>query len=77
MVVNEMVTPMTGIRIFKPAGEVYQFLQFFKQISSEEVRLLFQNLGEIEKKHSRTCPDVQFKEFLLTKQKTRPRTDYE
>ena len=28
-------------------------------------------------KHSRTSPDVQFKEFLLTKQKTRPRTDYE
>ena len=29
------------------------------------------------KKHSRTNPDVQFKEFSLTKQKTRPRTDYE
>ena len=29
------------------------------------------------KKHSRTSPDVQFKEFSLTKQKTRPRTDYE
>ena len=28
-------------------------------------------------KHSRTSPDVQFKEFSLTKQKTRPRTDYE
>ena len=28
------------------------------------------------KKHSRTSPDVQFKEFSLTKQKTRPRTDY-
>ena len=27
------------------------------------------------KKHSRTIPDVQFKEFSLTKQKTR--TDYE
>ena len=27
-------------------------------------------------KHSRTSPDVQFKEFSLTKQKTRPRTDY-
>ena len=25
------------------------------------------------KKHSRTSPDVQFKEFSLTKQKTRPR----
>ena len=32
---------------------------------------------EIKKKHSRTSPDVQFKEFSLTKQKTRPRTDYE
>ena len=29
------------------------------------------------KKHSRTSTDVQFKEFSLTKQKTRPRTDYE
>ena len=29
------------------------------------------------KKHSRTSPDTQFKEFLLTKQKTRPRTNYE
>ena len=29
------------------------------------------------KKHSRTSPDVQFKEFSLTKQKTRPRKDYE
>ena len=28
-------------------------------------------------KHSRTSADVQFKEFSLTKQKTRPRTDYE
>ena len=28
-------------------------------------------------KHSRTSPDVQFKEFSLTKQKTRPREDYE
>ena len=29
------------------------------------------------KKHSRTSPDVQFKEFSLTKQKSRPRTDFE
>ena len=29
------------------------------------------------KKHSRTSPDVQFKKFSLTTQKTRPRTDYE
>ena len=29
-----------------------------------------------KKKHSRTSPDVQFKEFSLTK-KTRPKTDYE
>ena len=28
------------------------------------------------KKQSRTSSDVQIKEFLLTKQKTRPRTDY-
>ena len=29
------------------------------------------------KKHSRTSPDVQFKEFSLTKQETRLRTDCE
>ena len=29
------------------------------------------------KKHSRTSPDVKVKELSLTKQKTRPRTDYE
>ena len=32
---------------------------------------------EVKKKHNRTSPDAQFKEFSLTKQKTRPRTDYE
>ena len=30
-----------------------------------------------EIKNSRTSPDQQFKEFSLTKQKTRPRLDYE
>ena len=34
------------------------------------------NLDEI-KKHSRASPDVQFKKISLTKQKPRPRTDYE
>ena len=29
------------------------------------------------KKHSRTSPDVQFKEISMIKQKNRPRTDYE
>ena len=29
-----------------------------------------------ERKHSRTSPDVQFKEFSLTKQKTRHRMVY-
>ena len=29
------------------------------------------------KKHSSTSPGVHFKEFLLNKQKTRPRADYE
>ena len=28
------------------------------------------------KKHSRTSPDVQFKEISLTKKKTRPSTDF-
>ena len=32
---------------------------------------------QILKKHSSTSPEVQFKEFSLTKQQTRPGTDYE
>ena len=35
------------------------------------------NLPQEILKHSRTTRDVQFKECPLTKQKTRPRTDYE
>ena len=35
------------------------------------------NIDGEELKDSRTRPDVQFEEFSLTKQKTRPRTDYE
>ena len=31
----------------------------------------------IKKKQSRTNSDVKFKEFSMSKQKTRPRTDYE
>ena len=36
----------------------------------------FKNHSKKFIKHSRTSPDVQFKEFSLTK-KTRPKTDYE
>ena len=32
---------------------------------------------QIVKKPSRTSPDVQFKEFSLTKRKTRHRSDFE
>ena len=32
-------------------------------------------LDEVKKKHCRTSPEVQFKEFSLTKQKTRPSTN--
>ena len=35
------------------------------------------NMLDEVKKHSRTSPDVQFEEFSLTKQITRPKTDYE
>ena len=35
------------------------------------------DLQTMKQKNSRTSPDVQFKGFSLTKQKTRPRTDYE
>ena len=36
-----------------------------------------EKVKRMKKKHSSTSPDVQFKKFSLTKQKTRPRTDYE
>ena len=40
--------------------------------------VLTKNLdNEINKKHSRTSLDEQFKEFSLTKQQNRPRTEYE
>ena len=46
-----------------------------KRRQNEVKRNIF--LFDEVKKHSRTSPDVQFKEFSLTKQKTRPGTDYE
>ena len=46
-----------------------------KKRQNEVKRNIF--LFDEVKKHSGTSPDVQFKEFSLTKQKTRPRTDYE
>ena len=46
-----------------------------KRRQNEVKRNIF--LFDEVKKHSRTSPDVQFKEFSLTKQKTRPRMDYE
>ena len=47
-----------------------------KKRQNEVKRNIF--LFDEVKKHSRTSPDVQFKEFSLTKQrKTRPRMDYE
>ena len=46
-----------------------------KKRQNEVKRKIF--LFDEVKKHSRTSPDVQFKEFSLTKQKTRPRMDYE
>ena len=46
-----------------------------KKRQNEVKRNIF--LFDEVKKHSRTSPDVQFKEFSLTKQKTRHRTDCE
>ena len=46
-----------------------------KKRQNEVKRNIF--LFDEVKKHSRTSPDVQLKEFSLIKQKTRPRTDYE
>ena len=45
-----------------------------KRRQNEVKRNIF--LFDEVKKHSRTSPDVQFKEFSLTKKKTRPITDY-
>ena len=45
-----------------------------KKRQNEVKRNIF--LFDEVKKHSRTSPDVQFKEFSLTK-KTRPKTEYE
>ena len=44
-----------------------------KKRQNEVKRNIF--LFDEVKKQSRTSPDVQFKEFSSTKQKTRPRTD--
>ena len=46
-----------------------------KKRQNEVKRNIF--LFDEVKKRSTTSPDVQFKEILLTKQKTRPRTDYD
>ena len=46
-----------------------------KKRQNEVKRNIF--LFDEVKKHSRTSPDVKFKEFSLTKQKASPRTDYE
>ena len=49
--------------------------------TNHEKRIQTLHVDQIRKKeiqkHSRTSPDVQFKEFSLTKPKTRPRTDKE
>ena len=39
--------------------------------------MVVKNVDDELKKHSRTNPDVQFKEFSVTKQKIRPTTNYE
>ena len=44
-----------------------------KKRQNEVKRKIF--LFDEVKKHSRTSPDVQFKEFSLTQQTSRPRTD--
>ena len=46
-----------------------------KRRQNEVKRNIF--LFDEVKKHSRTSPDEQFKEFSLTKQTSRPKTDYE
>ena len=44
------------------------------QCQNAECHMVIKNRKR--KKHRRTSPDVQFKEFSLTKQKARPKTDY-
>ena len=54
------------------------YLRFKRDFSCELTRNIICSVDSCGmKKHSRTKPDVQFKEFSLTKQKTRPKTDYE
>ena len=62
----------------KPLAFSFHFLlrrdkNHYSNLTSKILRMCEQIL----KKHSRTSPEVQFTEFSLTKQKTRPRTDYE
>ena len=62
-------------------------LQFIGNWTNERTKSRFEvvmtsygrnkNRDDEIKTHSRTSPDVQFKELSLTKQKTRPRTHYE
>ena len=49
----------------------------FSALLCEQIKNEKRASDDETKKHSRTSPDVQFKEFSLTKQKNRPRTDYE
>ena len=48
----------------------------FTEVNSKKSGRKNQRWRRRIKKHSRTSPDVQFKEISLTK-KTRPKTDYE
>ena len=48
----------------------------FSALLCEQIKTKKRRQTTKQKKHSRTSPDVQFKEFSLTK-KTRPKTDYE
>ena len=46
-----------------------------KQIRFEVIVTSLLRKKDLDKKHRRTSPDIQFKEFSLPKQKTRTRMD--
>ena len=65
------------IHVLRPLAFSLHFLfrrdqNHYSNLTSKIMKMCEQIL-----KHSRTSPDVQFKEFSLTKQKTRPGMNYE
>ena len=54
-----------------------KIMKMCEQILKKKKTLQYNSNSLNCKKQSRTSPDIHFKKFSMTKQKTRPRTDYE